>query len=46
MIIATYHEGATVELPANAEQDAQAAALQTAMSEQQAFDSIVNVDVG
>ncbi|MGO3136461.1 MAG: bifunctional metallophosphatase/5'-nucleotidase [Agrococcus casei] len=42
VIIATYHEGATVELPANAEQDAQAAALQTAMSEQQAFDSIVN----
>ena len=42
VIIATYHEGATVELPANAEQEVQADALQTAMSEQAAFESIVN----
>lgn len=42
VIIATYHEGATVELAPNAPQEDQAAALQTAMSEQEAFNSIVN----
>ena len=42
VIVATYHEGATVELPANAAQEDQAAALQTAMSEQAVFESIVN----
>lgn len=42
VVIATYHEGATVELAANAPQETQAAALQTAISEQRVFERIVN----
>lgn len=41
VIVAEYHEGAQVALAPNAPQDVQAAALQAAMSESEAFRSIV-----